>query len=66
MRAAFAQRQIVLAGVALLAAIGALALTSHGDHAKATGLHWSPVLLAMQSRGLTQWTHTPADCRHWA
>jgi hypothetical protein len=38
MSPALAQREIALAGVALLAAIGSLALTSHGGHAKARGL----------------------------
>jgi hypothetical protein len=38
MSPALAQREIALAGVALLGAILALVLTSHGDHAKAQGL----------------------------
>ena len=38
MSPALAQREIALAGVALLAAIVSLALTSHGDHAKTAGL----------------------------
>lgn len=38
MSPAFAQREIALAGVALLAAIASLALTSHGGHSKTSGL----------------------------
>jgi hypothetical protein len=38
MSPALAQREVALAGVALLAAIVSLALTSHGDHKKTTGL----------------------------
>jgi len=38
MSPALAQREIALAAVALLAAIGSLALTSHGGHAKTRGL----------------------------
>ena len=38
MSPALAQREIVLAAVALLAAIGSLALTSHAGHAKTQGL----------------------------
>jgi hypothetical protein len=44
MSPAFAQREIALAGVALLAAIVSLALTSHRDHAKVQGLP-PPVLV---------------------
>jgi hypothetical protein len=38
MSPALAQREVALAGVALLAAIVSLALTSHGDHEKTRGL----------------------------
>jgi hypothetical protein len=38
MSPALAQREVALAGVALLAAIVSLALTSHGDHQKTAGL----------------------------
>jgi hypothetical protein len=37
MSPALAQREVALAGVALLAAIASLALTSHGGHAKTRG-----------------------------
>lgn len=37
MRPELAQREIVLAGVALLAAMGSLALTSHGGHQRTAG-----------------------------
>jgi hypothetical protein len=40
-----AQREVALAGVALLAAIGSLALTSHGNHSK-TRILLRPVTLA--------------------
>ena len=38
MSPALAQREVALAGVALLAAITSLALTSHGGHSKTRGL----------------------------
>ncbi|HKG43854.1 MAG TPA: hypothetical protein VKB10_06390 [Gaiellaceae bacterium] len=45
MNAASVQRQVALAGIALLAAVGALALTSHGNSQSLRGIP-EPVLVA--------------------